>query len=60
MALVDARERFAKRTAKWIMASGLPKRDIAARLTKWPLDYVRMVNDAARKLKGKPPAPESA
>ncbi len=58
--LVDARERFADRTAKWIMASGLPKKDIAARLTKWPLDYVNMVNNAARKLNGKPPAPEQA
>lgn len=56
--LVDARERFAERTARWILGSKLTRVDIASRLTIWATvdpDYIQMINEAARVIKNSPP-----
>lgn len=56
--LVDARERFADRTARWILGSGLNRVEIATRLNIWASsdpDYIQMINDAARRIKNEGP-----
>ena len=56
--LVDARERFADRTARWILGSGLNRVEIATRLNIWSdsdPEYIQMINEAARRIKTEGP-----
>lgn len=56
--LIDARQRFAHRTARWILGSGLNRVEIATRLNIWSErdpEYITMINEEARKIKNSPP-----
>lgn len=56
--LVDARQRFAHRTARWILGSGLNRVEIATRLNIWAStdpEYINLINEEARKIKNSPP-----
>ena len=56
--LVDARQRFAHRTARWILGSGLNRVEIATRLNIWAStdpEYINLINEEVRKIKNSPP-----
>jgi hypothetical protein len=54
--LIDAKRRFAKRTAKWLLGQRLKKEEVKERLTSvFSNDHIQAIGEEARKLKGLPP-----
>lgn len=49
--LVEAKQRFANRMAAWLLRSKLDKTEIAIRLRLFSDDFVRLVDDEAKRIK---------
>lgn len=54
--IIDARKRFARRSAGWMLTSGLGREELAKRLRSFTDEHVKLINQQAREIRGKPPA----
>ena len=56
--VVDGCERFATRTAKWMLAGKIGKDEALERLQLFPKEHITLIGKMARKLKGLKPKGE--
>lgn len=52
--VIDAAQRFAKRTANWMLKSGMPGKKLEERLAMFEESHIRLIGEQARKVRGQP------
>lgn len=53
--LINASQRFARRTAVWMLKSGMSSKTLEGRLKVFSEDHVRMIGDQVRDIRGQLP-----
>lgn len=50
--VIDATKKFARRTAQWMMSSGMPRKELEERLKVFSEDHIKVIGEQVREIRG--------
>lgn len=51
--VIDATKKFARRTAQWLLTSGMNSKQIEERLRRFDQDHIALIGEQGKEIRGK-------